>query len=85
MEGQTAILKCRKTAANPDTILTWKWFNTASPSNILHHGPNFTIFNIQRNKSGSYNCTAENSVGTSEAIKIDVDVLCKYFIFYLVI
>lgn len=76
-EEQTASLECRVNDANPETNLTWKWFSTASPSNVLHNGSSFTIFNIHRNQSGSYNCTAQNSVGTSKAIQIDVEVNCK--------
>lgn len=76
-EGNTATLQCSVDAANPKTNYIWKWFNTASPSKILHNGPTFSMFNIKRDKSGSYNCTAENSVGISNAITIEVDVQYK--------
>lgn len=75
-EGKTATLECRVTTANPKTILRWNWFHTDSPSNVIHNGPNFTIPNILRDRSGSYNCTATNTVGTSIAASIEVDVQC---------
>lgn len=77
-EGQMATLKCTLIDANPRTNITWKWFKTDSLTGILHNGPTFNISNIHRDKSGSYNCTAGNSVGISIAATIEVDVQCKY-------
>ena len=76
-EGQTATLTCTVTAANPYTGITWKWFKTDSPNNVLHNGPSYILPNIQRGTSGSYSCTASNSVGTSEAVTVNVNVQCK--------
>lgn len=75
-EGQTAALKCALIDANPYTNITWRWFRTDSPYNSLFFGPNYAVPNIQRNMSGSYSCAARNSVGTSEANVINVDVKC---------
>ena len=75
-EGQTATLICTVTAANPNTSITWKWCKTDSPNTILYHEPNYTIPNIQRGRTGSFSCTASNSVGTSEAAVIIVEVQC---------
>nr|XP_022289450.1 hemicentin-1-like isoform X2 [Crassostrea virginica] len=77
IEGQTATLECTVTAANPNTVITWRWFKTDSPNNVLHNGPSYTIPNIQRGRSGSYNCTASNTVGTSEAATVNVNVQYK--------
>ena len=77
IEGHTATLVCILTAANPNTGIRWKWIKTDSPNTPLHNGPNYTISNIQRDKRGSYSCTATNSVGTSEAVTVDIDVQCK--------
>nr|XP_022323492.1 hemicentin-1-like isoform X3 [Crassostrea virginica] len=77
IEGQTATLVCTLISANPNTGITWRWIKTDSPSTVLHTGPTYTIPNIQRGRSGSYNCTATNTVGTSEAATIYVDVLYK--------
>lgn len=76
-EGQTALLECRLTGANPKTGIVWTWFKPGSPSNALYNGPIFNIANIKRNMSGSYSCTAGNSIGTSVAATIYVDVLCE--------
>lgn len=76
-EGQTAILNCVLIAANPKNIITWKWFKTTS--DVLHNQSIYTISNIMKSDSGSYSCTASNSIGTSELATIYVDVLCKYF------
>lgn len=75
-EGQTVSLSCAVIDANPNTNITWRWFRTDRPYNTLFYGPNYTVSNIQRNMSGSYTCTARNSVGTSEADVINVDVQC---------
>lgn len=80
IEGKTATLECILTDANPSKGIAWKWFKTDSPSIVLYKGPIFKIANIQRDKSGSYNCTANNSVGTSEAVTINVDIQCEKYI-----
>ncbi|XP_078319168.1 muscle, skeletal receptor tyrosine-protein kinase-like [Crassostrea virginica] len=77
-EGESAALICTLTAANPNTSISWAWIKTDSPNTALHTGPNYIIHNIQRGRSGSYNCTATNTVGTSEPITIKIDVLCFY-------
>ena len=76
-EGQTATFFCRMIDANPNTGITWRWIKTDSPNTVLHNGPNYTIPNIQRGRSGTYNCKARNAVGSSEVVTIDVDVKCK--------
>ena len=77
IEEHSATLVCILTAANPNTGITWRWIKTDSPNAPLYNGPSYTIPNIQRGRSGSYNCTATNTVGTSEAVTIYVDVQCK--------
>lgn len=77
IEGQTAALKCALIDANPYTSIIWRWSRTYRPEYVLYSGPNYTIPNIHRNMSGTYNCTASNSVGTSEAGITTVDVLCE--------
>ena len=77
IEGQTATLSCTVTDANPNTGITWRWIKTDFPNTILHTRATYTIPNIQRGRSGSYSCTANNTIGTSEAATVYVDVLCK--------
>lgn len=79
-EGQTGTLECAVKAANPNRNITWRWFRTESPTEVLHNGSTYIIPTIQRIRSGSYNCTANNSVGISVAVTIDVDVQCEYII-----
>nr|XP_022290407.1 cell adhesion molecule 1-like [Crassostrea virginica] len=74
IEGETATILCEVTDANPNTSITWRWFKTDRPNIVLYNGPNYTIPNIQRVGSGSYSCTANNTVGTSEPATIQVDV-----------
>eukprot|EP00105_Crassostrea_gigas_P033721 XP_011457195.1 PREDICTED: B-cell receptor CD22 [Crassostrea gigas] len=79
LEGTTAVLRCAVIAANPNTGIMWRWFRTETPIDFefLSYIPIFTISHIHRNMSGSYNCSASNSVGTSEAAVITVDVQYK--------
>ena len=82
-EGQTATLVCTVISANPNTLITSRWFKSDTRNTVLHTGSTYTIHNIQRGRSGSYNCTASNAVGTSEPATIEVDVLCMYTLFYV--
>ena len=75
-EGKTATLVCTVSDANPNTGITWRWFNTDSPNIVIYNESNYTISNIQRGRSGSYSCKATNTVGISEAATIEVDVQC---------
>lgn len=77
LEEETATIECTVAAANPNISILWKWFKTDSLANVLHNGPTFAIPNIKRNRSGSYSCTASNSVGTSVAVIIDIDIQCE--------
>lgn len=75
-EGDTAIMACTVTDANPNTNITWRWSKTDSPNMVLHNGATYTIPNIQRGRSGTYTCRASNTVGTSEPVTIILDVQC---------
>lgn len=75
-EEETATLVCRVTDANPSINILWRWYKADRPETILHNGPTYTIANITRGRSGTYNCLASNTVGTSDAV-ILVDVHCK--------
>lgn len=84
IEGQTAVLGCTVTDANPYTSILWKWFRTDSVTDLLYNGSRFVIHKIQRDRSGSYSCTASNFIGTSEAANAYLDVQCKYFLLFYV-
>jgi hypothetical protein len=77
-EKRTATMVCSVSDANPNTDITWRWVKTDSPSNVLHSETTYTIYNIQRAASGTYSCTASNSIGTSIPVTVEVDVQCKY-------
>lgn len=78
-EGQTAILECQVTDANPIDIhvITWRWYRSDRHQRVIYSKPQYIIPNIQRNMSGLYICTVSNPAGTSEEVTISVDVLCK--------
>lgn len=77
IEGQTATLECTVVDANPNTNITWEWFRTKSPRNIIYTESSYVIPNIQRSMSGFYSCIANNYVGTSLAATTVVDVQCE--------
>lgn len=77
-EGETATLVCTLIDANPKEPLTWRWIKSDSNDTVYNNGPNFTMSNITRGRSGSYSCAANNSVGTSEKVTVNVDVQCMY-------
>nr|XP_022317747.1 hemicentin-2-like [Crassostrea virginica] len=76
-EERTATLICTVTDANPNTSITWRWNKQDNLNVDLHDGPAYTIPNIQRKRSGTYVCTASNTVGTSEGESVVVDVQYK--------
>lgn len=76
-EGNSALLECSLVAANPSTSIKWKWFRAENYNVVLYTESTYTISDVQRNMSGPYSCTASNSVGTSEAVTVNVDVECK--------
>lgn len=78
IEGQNITLDCVLTAANPNTSIEWTWYNSNNTKNVIKRRPIYTIFNIQRNNTGTYSCSASNIIGTSVPVSIDVDVQCKF-------
>lgn len=78
IEGKTATLECEVTAANPYALITWMWLNASNHKDVFYNGGKYTLPNVQRNQSGLYSCTAENSIGKSEPITINMDVQCKF-------
>lgn len=77
-ENETATLKCTLNDANPSTNIKWRWFDIDFPNSTLDsRGPTYVINYIKRSMSGSYGCTARNSVGESKEATINVSVQCK--------
>ncbi|XP_056009557.1 brother of CDO-like [Ostrea edulis] len=75
-EGDTTVIYCIVTDANPNTGITWNWTKTGNPA-VLYTGQIYTIPNIQRAQRGTYQCTATNSIGVSLPATVLVDVQCK--------
>lgn len=77
-ENETATLKCTLNDANPSFNITWRWFDINFPNiNLDSRGPTYVINYITRSMSGSYGCTARNSVGESKEATINVSVQYK--------
>ncbi|XP_056011993.1 titin-like isoform X2 [Ostrea edulis] len=72
-EGDTAVISCVVTDANPNTGITWSWTKTGNPA-VSYTGQNYTIPNIKRSQRGTYQCTATNSIETSVPATVQVDV-----------
>ena len=78
-EGNLAILECVALGSHP---MNYTWFRNsialAEASNI------FTIFNVKRNDSGEYKCSASNDFGNATSDSVTVAVACKYIFHVLV-
>lgn len=70
---------CIVTDSNPKTNITWRWIKTDAPNTVINYEHTYKIHNIQRGKAGSYNCTASNNIGRSQAATVVVDVQCMYY------
>ena len=66
---------CTVTDAITNTGITGRWVKTDSPNADLHSGQKYIIPNIQRERAGTYNCTASNI----EAITLALVVVCTCF------
>lgn len=74
VEGSDASLSCNATG-NPVPQITWKKVNV--PDTFLANGSALTIKSINRNKAGSYQCTASNGIGEAAQATGVIIVNCK--------
>jgi hypothetical protein len=44
----------------------------------IGEGPILTLERVERQQSGVYQCTADNSVGEAATVDMRLDVLCKF-------
>lgn len=53
----------------------------------IGEGPILTLERVERQQSGVYQCTADNSVGEAATVDMRLDVLCKleFFLDFLVV
>ncbi|XP_063383742.1 kin of IRRE-like protein 2 isoform X2 [Cydia fagiglandana] len=69
-EGNSALtLECRADG-NPSPYVWW----TKNGQVIATNGAKLILAPVMRNHSGIYGCQARNSVGTSDSVKIEIDV-----------
>lgn len=79
IEGRNLSVTCQATPGNPN-FTTFYWTKVDNPG-FSQKGSILQILNIQRNSSGTYTCTAENSYNNGEwgthSQPLDVNVQCK--------
>lgn len=83
IEGRDLSVTCTVTPGNPSST-TLYWTKVDNPG-FRQNGPTLQLYNIQRNDSGSYRCTAENNYnnrerGTHTKTTV-VNVLCMYLVY----
>lgn len=72
------MLECILIDSNPNKGIVWKWFKVANSSYELSNKSSYIIPKTNKEDTGTYNCTADNSIGTSIAATVYLDVQCKY-------
>lgn len=73
-EGKTLTLTCQ-TDANPPATVVWQ---RSGSHDISSSSDKLQFISIKRYDSGTYTCTARNSVGNSRPESVTLDVKCKY-------
>jgi hypothetical protein len=66
-------LRC-EADANPPASIVWR---RAGRSEIASLTESLQLRPVGRRDSGLYTCTAQNSVGTSDALTVQLDIKCK--------
>lgn len=64
IEGRDLSVTCQATPGNPSST-TFYWTKADNPG-FKENGPTLRLYNIQRNSSGTYRCTAENNYNNGE-------------------
>ena len=73
------VLRC-EADANPPASIVWR---KAGRSEIASLQETLRLSPVGRRDGGLYTCQAQNSVGTSEAVSVQLDVKCKFFTFFI--
>jgi Immunoglobulin domain len=68
-------LRC-EADANPPASIVWR---RAGRSEIASLSENLQLRPVGRRDSGLYSCQAQNSVGTSDVLSVQLDIKCKFF------
>lgn len=69
------VLRCQADA-NPPANIVWR---RAGRSEIASLQESLQLRPVGRRDAGLYTCQAQNSVGTSEALSVQLDVKCEFF------
>ena len=64
-------------SGNPSPNITW---TRDKGSSVLHQGNIYSIFNIHRDATGNYTCTAWNGVGEQQNSTAVVSVHCEFVV-----
>lgn len=72
------VLRCQADA-NPPANIVWR---RAGRSEIASLQESLQLRPVGRRDAGLYTCQAQNSVGTSEALSVQLDVKCELFFTY---
>ena len=79
-EGRSTVSLTCEAEGNPAPRVFWRKFaGVSADPEAKEYKPRLDFDPVNRLNSGTYVCQAENSVGVSEEVSSDVDVLCKSF------
>lgn len=73
------VLRC-EADANPPASIVWR---RAGRSEIASLSESLQLQPIGRRDSGLYSCQAQNSVGTSDVLSVQLDIKCRFSILHL--
>ena len=77
--GENVTLQCTLTGGDPAPQVVWTHSPNPMPKNSLSLGGNLTIWGIQPEDLGYYNCTATNNVGNPAKKTVNLLVRCKFY------
>ena len=87
IEGQDLLIICRATPGNPITTMFW-WIKVNDPV-FRQNGSILEFISIQKNRSGTYKCIAENTYSSgwkgTDSQEMVVNVLCKISLLFHVL
>lgn len=73
-EGKDSLVLRCEADANPPASIVWR---RAGRSEISSLTEGLQLRPVGRRDSGLYTCQAQNSVGTSDALSVQLDIKCK--------
>ena len=77
-EGQSKVSLTCEAEGNPQPRVFWrKYAGQSADPEVKEYKTTLDFDPVTRQNSGTYVCQAENSVGISDEVSSDVDVLCE--------